>query len=60
MGWKFRFEWQLPNDQLVEMIWCQTFAADDPNDDDNANPNDYNTWFDPESENDDHFLRILF
>ena len=35
-GWKFRFEWQLASDQLVEMIWCQSFAADDPNNNDEA------------------------
>ena len=45
-GWKFRFEWQLPNDQLVEMIWCQTFPADDPNNDNNNNPEDYESWYD--------------
>ena len=54
LGWRFRFEWQLANDQLVELIWCQTFPADDPNNDENENPDNYDAWFDSTSENDEH------
>ena len=38
------------------MIWCQTFPADDSNDDENENPENYDAWYNSNSENDEHFI----
>ena len=38
------------------MIWCQTFPADDPNDDENENPENYDAWYNSNSVNDVHFI----